>query len=146
MQRLLSCAIDEPRVVPVKWPAGFSKWPIPGTPFQLRCPLQSNPPANYTWTRYQSLDRRVKLNFSSDVKFSSDEHTWTVASFSKDHNGVYECHASNEVGGANYRNDALFFLKPDGEFSSARVSEYIQNVGSIENGVVKYTCIESTYL
>ena len=114
-QSYLFCSTDEPCVVPMKWPAGVNKWPIPGTPFQLHCPLQSNPPAHYTWTRYQSVDRTEKLNFSDDVEFSSDGRSWKVAALSEHHNGVYECHASNELGMAEYRNDALFFLKPNGE-------------------------------
>ncbi len=74
----------------------------------------SNPPANYTWTRYNSPERTEILNFPNDVIFSEEGRKWRIGGYSMDHDGVYECHATNQIGEKHYSNDGLFFLKTAG--------------------------------
>lgn len=93
------------------WPAGVNRSPVIGRPYELTCPLQSDPPPSYTWTRYRNIDRREKLSFASDVVFSENGRKWRVEGYTGEHGGVYECHATNQIGDENYSNDGLFFLQ-----------------------------------
>ncbi len=103
---------DPPHVVPMTtWPAGVNRSPVIGRPYELTCPLQSDPPPSYTWTRYRNIDRREKLSFAGDVVFSENGRKWRVEGYTGEHGGVYECHATNQMGDENYSNDGLFFLK-----------------------------------
>lgn len=104
---------DPPIPVPTRWPAGINKYPVLGSPFELHCPLQSNPPANYTWT-YHSLDGRERLSIPNDVILTDRGRRIIFTEYTANYNGIYECHAENELGAEDYSNDGLFFLKPNG--------------------------------
>lgn len=106
-------AIDSPMEVPTKWPMGTSKWPLLGNPFTLECPLAANPPANYSWRKYASLNRNKEIVLSDQVVFSKNGKVWHISSYSENENGVYECRASNQLGAEVYSDDILFFLQPN---------------------------------
>lgn len=98
----------------MSWRVGVNKSPVLGYPYELSCPLYANPPANYTWTRYSDIERTEKLDFPNDVVFLDEGRRWKVGGYMAQHGGVYECHATNQIGEEHYSNDGLFFLQTTG--------------------------------
>ena len=104
--------IDSPRIVETEWPAGSSKWPVYGEALIRICPLESNPPAQYSWRRYRydSIDS-VELNISTDVRFTESGRRMEIIAYQPElHNGLYVCYASNALGSEEYCDTNLFYL------------------------------------
>ena len=102
--------IDSPRIVETEWPAASSKWPVYDEPLIRICPLESNPPAQYSWRRYDIIDS-VELNISTDVRFTESGRQMEIVAYQPElHNGLYVCYASNALGSEEYRDTNLFYL------------------------------------
>ena len=97
-----------------EWAVGKSKWPISGEPLIRICPLESNPPSEYSWKRYSIVDMD-ELNISTDVKFWDNGRRLDIDAYQPElHNGVYECHASNSLGSREYSDSTTFYLHIEG--------------------------------
>lgn len=110
--RLLFFLIDSPRIVDAEWPAGSIRWPVYGEPLIRICPLESNPPAHYSWKRHINIDvNSPELNISADVRFTQSGQQMGIAAYQPDlHNGFYVCNASNALGTEEYIDTSLFYL------------------------------------
>ena len=100
---------------PTDFPHVVNKHPpvkaINGEPFAMRCPIESSLPGTlYYWQRYKAMDRETQIGFSPDAEFSEGGRVWSVDVLSRDHNGMYECLAVNEVGHAVFHNANDFFI------------------------------------
>ncbi len=95
--------------VALKWPEGFSFYPVYKQPYQLLCPLEGNPPATYWWERY-ILDLTEKLDLPDDLEFSEDGRSLIIPLIEERHNGLYVCHANNSLGTAVYESIANFWV------------------------------------
>lgn len=101
---------DSPRIVGTKWPAESSKWPVYGESLIRICPLESNPPAEYSWRRY-GIITSVELNISTDVRFTENGRQMEIPAYQPElHNGLYVCYASNALGSKEYIDTSLFYL------------------------------------
>ncbi len=106
--------VDSPRIVDIEWPAGSSRWPVYGEPLVRICPLESNPPALYSWKRYNNtleIIDSAELNISTDVRFTQSGRRMDIAAYRPElHNGLYVCYASNALGSEKYIDTSLFYL------------------------------------
>ena len=113
--RLLFFLVDSPRIVNTEWLAESSHWPVYGEPLIRICPLESNPPAHYSWKRHIDIDiNSPELDISTDVKFTNGGRQMEIAAYQPDlHNGLYVCTASNTLGSEEYVDTNLFYLKAE---------------------------------
>ena len=98
---------------------GYSMVAIYGVRFQLKCPLESNPPSIYWWEKYlypgDISNGSVRLNLTDDLVFSPNGRNWTVYFYDEPDNGNYVCFAMNSLGTAEYNG---FFLSAQSELFS----------------------------
>lgn len=81
------------QVVPKIANAVMTIEPNEGEEIILNCDADGNPPPTATWDFNQQP-------LGSEVQFVNNNHTVAIKNVTKDHSGVYKCHATNEVGQA----------------------------------------------
>ena len=137
---------DAPVVVHTDVTTGGNRRPVYGEPMTLLCPLESNPPSNYTWKRY-SINGSVQLNISRDIQFTENDRQLLIDAYQPDaHNGLYMCQASNGLGSREYTDWNLFLLnitcKSTGDLLVLEValSLGLSQLFSGEHMYIKATC------
>ena len=72
---------------------------ILGEPYDMECPWESNPPAQYDWSRVPSCGSvREPLSWPADTIFMNNNKTLRLDGVQPLHYGYYNCSATNALG------------------------------------------------
>ena len=87
------------------------------------CPLAGKPSAQYRWERFRYPDGTEPLELSDDLILHDNGRKWTVDAYTEEHNGMYVCHAANNVGNAVF-SDQAFFLSTQGKYTATTYTTF----------------------